>query len=65
MKVEGERWAVAFFSQFCVGRHHGSHLKRPIMAIRHKTKLVIWVLRYFIFILAFMHVPIVENFEIC
>ena len=26
------------FSHFFVGRHHGSHWKRPNMAIRHKTK---------------------------
>ena len=33
---------VEFFSQFCVGRHHKSHWKRPIMAIRHKANLNIW-----------------------
>ena len=30
---------VAFFGHFCLGRHHASiTMKRPIMAIKNKTK---------------------------
>ena len=44
----GNSWiemSVTTCSHACVGRHHGSHWKRPIMAIRYKNKVLIFSLK--------------------